>query len=211
MTHEVVPIKEKHISQIVSVHMRSFPNFFLTFLGRRFLKEFYHSFLVDPSGMGFVAEDTSSGDVLGVIVGPLVPGGYFKRLLKRRWWAFCLVSVTAVLRKPWIIKRLFRAMFYRGEAPETSPQRSLLSSIAVDPKAQRFGIGEALVTAWVEEAKSRGAAGCFLTTDAEGNDPVNCFYQRIGWVLESSYTTPEGRKMNRYVLDFVTSEESDQP
>jgi hypothetical protein len=41
-----------------------------------------------------------------------------------------------------------------------------------------------------------------LTTDAEGNDAVNTFYQRAGWRLESSFSTPEARRMNRYILDW---------
>ena len=55
---------------------------------------------------------------------------------------------------------------------------------------------------WLEEARSRGARGCYLTTDAEKNDPVNRFYLSQGWRVESAYTTPKGRKMNRYVYDF---------
>ena len=41
-----------------------------------------------------------------------------------------------------------------------------------------------------------------VATDAEGNDSVNAFYQRLGWKRETSYVTSQGRRMNRYVLDF---------
>ncbi len=201
MALRVVEINREHIERVVDVHMRAFPSFFLTFLGPRFLKEFYSSFLEDPTGIGFVAEDSETSDVLGVVVGPAVPQGYFKRLLKRRWWAFCLAAAGAVLRRPTTAKRLFRAVFYRGEAP-SGPERSLLSSIAVSPDAQRGGVGRALVKKWVEEVEHRGIKGCYLTTDAENNDPVNKFYQSLGWKVESSYTTPEGRRMNRYILDL---------
>ena len=44
--------------------------------------------------------------------------------------------------------------------------------------------------------------GCYLTTDADGNDMVNKFYQSLDWRIESTYATPEGRRMNRYVFDF---------
>ena len=43
--------------RVVDVHIRSFPGFFLTFLGPSFLEEFYGSFLVDDEGVGFVALD----------------------------------------------------------------------------------------------------------------------------------------------------------
>jgi GNAT superfamily N-acetyltransferase len=181
--------------------MESFPDFFLTFLGPRFLREFYNSFTYDEAGIGFVAIDEDNGKVVGVIVGPLEPQGYFKRLLKRRWWAFCLASATAVLKHPIIVKRLFRALFYRGEPPPGT-KRALLSSIAVLPQLQGRGVGQALIKRWMEEVKQRGGNGCFLTTDAINNDKINNFYQKLGWKVESTYTTPEGRVMNRYVFDF---------
>jgi colanic acid biosynthesis glycosyl transferase WcaI len=201
MAFDIVKIEDRHLGQIVDVHVKAFPSFFLTFLGPGFLKEFYRSFIQDPAGIGFVAMDSNTYTVLGAIVGPFVPDGYFKRLLKKRWYAFCLASIAAVLKKPAIVKRLFRAVFYRGEAP-SGPPRALLSSIAVSPQAQGQGVGQALVKRWVQEVERRGGTGCFLTTDAENNESVNRFYQRLGWKIESAHTTPEGRKMNRYILDL---------
>jgi len=202
MDFRIVPIEHKHVPGIVDVHLRAFPGFFLTFLGPKFLAVFYGSFLVDPTGVALVAEEPHAGRVLGFVAGPFAPTGYFKRLLKRRWWAFCLASVRAILRRPAVIKRLFRAVFYRGQAPP-GPPRSLLSAIAVAPEAQGRNIGRSLLDAWVAEVRRRGSPGCFLTTDAEDNERINRFYESCGWRVESAYTTPEGRLMNRYVLDFA--------
>src|SRR5438093_1472735 len=114
---KVVPLAIRHLPEVVDVHLRAFPNFFATFLGPRFLRELYGSFQADPGVIGLVAEDLS-GRVLGVVVGPLRTEGYFKRLLRRRWWAFCAASFTAVPKKPTIIPRLVRAICYRGEPPQ---------------------------------------------------------------------------------------------
>jgi ribosomal protein S18 acetylase RimI-like enzyme len=201
MNYDVIPIESKYLDQVVAVHMRAFPNFFLSFLGPKFLKEFYQSFIVDEAGVGFVAKESGTEKILGAIVGPVVPDGYFKRLLKRRWWAFCLASLKAVSKKPSISKRLFRAVFYRGQSP-TGPTRALLSSIAVSPDCQQCGVGRALVVRWTREVVDRGGSGCFLTTDVDHNEAVNAFYQKLGWSIESTYTTPEGRRMHRYIYDF---------
>jgi ribosomal protein S18 acetylase RimI-like enzyme len=193
------PLTLADVPAAVKVHLAAFPSFFLSFLGPRFLRLLYSEFATDPACVALVAE--ADGRVAGAVAGPLQPAGYFSRLVKRRWFAFALASSGAVLRKPLIIPRLFRALFYRGEAP-TGKSRALLSTIAVDPAVQGAGIGRKLVAAWLAEVQSRGASGAYLTTDAEGNDAVNRFYQQLGWQLEHTWLTPEGRRMNRYVQDF---------
>jgi ribosomal protein S18 acetylase RimI-like enzyme len=182
--------------------LESFPGFFLSFLGPHFLELFYRSFLEDSAGIGFVALNVDEF-VIGCVVGPLVPGGYFKRLMRRRWWAFCVASSSALLRRPWIAFRLLRALWYRGDAAEgDSEARALLSSIAVAPEARGQGVGQALVKAWLDEVRRRGGQGAFLTTDAEGNEAVNIFYQRLEWKVDCSYTKAQGRRMIRYIYDF---------
>jgi GNAT superfamily N-acetyltransferase len=142
--------------------------------------------------------------VLGIVVGPLDPPRFFRRLLRQRCWSFCASTLSALLKRPLILGRLLRAVLYRGAAPAGGLQ-SLLSSVAVAPEARGHGIGAALVRRWVDEAHRRGAAGCYLTTDADDNGEVNRFYLREGWVLESSFATPEGRRMNRYVFNFTAA------
>ena len=171
----VSPLVASDIDEVVALHLKAFPNFFLSFLGPRFLKEFYMSFVVDPQGIGFVARDPAER-IIGAVVGPADPFRYFQKLLIRRWWAFCLASVGAVVRKPSSASRLFQAFFYRGDAT-SGPTRSLLSSVAVAPGAQRRGVGKELVERWVEEIRRRGISGCYLTTDADENAVDNGFYQ----------------------------------
>ena len=199
MDFEIKQLQRGDLKKIVDIHIEAFPGFFLTFLGPGFLKQFYNSFLDDDHGIGVVAVENNK--ILGAVVGPLQPAGYFKRLLLRKWYAFCFASVGAVLKNPKVIKRLFRAVFYRGQSPQGG-ERALLSSIAVSPDVQGKGVGKALVMKWLDVVKAKGVKGAFLTTDAENNDSVNDFYRSLGWKLESTHKTPDGRKMNRYVYDF---------
>lgn len=173
----MLPLASRHVGEVVQIHLGAFPEFFLTFLGARFLSEFYQAFVSEPTAITVVAE-SDTGGVCGVVVGTLTPAGFFKRLLRGRWWAFALASAGALLRKPSIAPRLIRALGYRGEAPNGN-QRALLSSIAVDPSCQGTGVGRRLVECWLAEAQRRGARGCYLTTDSKGNETVNAFYHRI--------------------------------
>lgn len=190
------------VPAVVDVHLRAFPGFFLSFLGPRFLREFYRSFLRDPRGVAFVAEETGTNRILGVAAGPISPDGFFRSLLVRRWWAFLVASAGPLVRNPGIVPRLARAVSYRGEPP-AGPKRALLSTIAVAPELRRRGIGLSLIGAWSDAVRTRGAQGCYLTTDAVSNDPVNRFYERAGWTRAHTLETPEGRRMILYTHDFT--------
>jgi ribosomal protein S18 acetylase RimI-like enzyme len=193
-------MEARDVKAAVQLHLEAFPNFFLTFLGPQFLTAFYRAFLVGETELAFVAERGTSID--GTILGTTAPATFFRRLARERWWAFFIPSVSAVCRKPAIILRLIRGLWYRG-GEVRDPTRALLSSVAVRPGAQRSGVGRALLACWLGEARRRGCRGCYLTTDARDNERVNAFYRQAGWRLESTYSTPEDRLMNRYVFDFI--------
>ena len=44
-----------HLDEIVQIHLAAFEGFFLESMGKRFLKELYRGFLVEPSGLCLVA------------------------------------------------------------------------------------------------------------------------------------------------------------
>ncbi len=201
MDFQVTPLQTCHIEDVTRLHMDSFPGFFMTELGPRFLKEFYRSFLHDSQGIGFVALDTSTHKTIGVVVGALNPVGYYRHLFWKRWYAFFLSSTAALLKNPRIAKRLIRAVRYRGDGLRY-PAYALLNSIAVIPQHQSQGVGKALVLRWLHAVEAAGTRGAYLTTDADANDTVNRFYRNLGWQLDGTYTTPEGRNMNWHVYHF---------
>jgi len=190
------PMAPGDISRVVEIHLASFRGFFLSFLGPRFLREFYRGTLNDPASLVFVAVD-GPGRIAGFIAGHVEPSSFYKRLLMRRGWAFAMASIGPVLRRPSIIPRLFRAMRYRGGTP-AKPGGALLASLAVHPEMQAVGAGKLLVRRFAEECFRRGAAYIYLTTDRENNDAVNRFYQSLGWKIETEVVTPEGRALNFY-------------
>ncbi len=191
----------RHASRVAELHLAAFPGFFLSRLGRRFLFELYRVFSCDKSCIALVAEEPSTGDVLGFAVGTLKPSGFFRSLVRKRWWAFFVASLSAFFKDPRIALRLLRALLYRGDMPKDK-ERALLSSIAVIPEQRTFGLGEALLKGWIKGVREAGLKGGYLMTDALDNDAVNRFYIKNGWKMESISVTPEGRKMLCYVLDW---------
>jgi ribosomal protein S18 acetylase RimI-like enzyme len=195
------PMTRSDVASVVDIHMRSFPGFFLTFLGRSFLTELYEGIREDPEGLVLVADETDGP--VGFVAGTLHQGGFYRRLLERRKWKFARAAAGALLRKPGIAGRLLRALNRPADADRAAASACLMS-IAVAPAISRKGVGRELVEAFCRELGERGARNVSLTTDRDDNERVNEFYRRLGFRLARSYETPEGRPMNEYVRDIPT-------
>lgn len=190
-------LREEDVAACADLHVRSFPGFFLSELGPRFLREFYRGFLGDPSALTAVAL-AADGSLQGVVVGTTSPSGFFSRLWRRRFFGFMLASVLVVLRRPIAAPRLLKAVLYRGQVP-VEVEGALLSSICVEPSAKARGTGSALISRFRDMARATGM-GAYLVTDRDDNEAANAFYQRNGWRLLDHYKTPEGRRMNCYAM-----------
>jgi len=193
-------MKPSDVDAVVKVHTQAFHGFFLTFLGAAFLRELYSGLLLDASGIAYVYDD---GAVRGFVAGTDNSAGFYMRLLRQRWWRFGLASVGAILRRPSIIPRLLRAV--RVPAQDTlHERRGILMSIAVYPDFQGKHCGSCLVNAFLSAALQRNLAEVILTTDQDNNERANYFYQKLGFELARSFITPEGRRMNEYIIDLTT-------
>lgn len=196
---------EHRISQadavpLARIHQAAFPDFFLSRLGEPFLVQFYLGYVTDPTAVIVISRD-SSGRPQGVVVGTTDPVGFFGRLLRRRLLGFVGASVRATLKDPRVAPRLLSAVTYRGDNPP-GREGALLSSICVDPSLSGQGIGSTLIRSWTQRARAKGAELAFLTTDAVGNDAVNAWYRREGWVLSDRFISHGDRPMNRYEYDL---------
>jgi ribosomal protein S18 acetylase RimI-like enzyme len=183
-----------------ALHVRAFDRFFLASLGEPFLRQFYSGFTRDPDAVTAVLRG-DDGRLVGVVVGTLSPGSFFRRLLYRRGIQLAMASLPAVVRNPRAAVRLLHGMTYRGGVP-VGAGGALLSSVYVDPGAQGSGNGRKLIETWWRRAQDRGATSAYLTTDANDNERTNDLYRRAGWSMLGSYGTPEGRRMNCYGISI---------
>lgn len=189
----------EYVNQIVDIHIRTFTGFFLTFLGRGFLRQLYK---------GFITHNES--DIIGAFEGDKLIGfaaysknisGFYKYLIKRSLFPFAWYSFLAFFKKPGIMFRLLRAFTYSKESKREELYIEL-SSIGVLPEAKGKGVGSALISELKKEFKACEYQYIKLETDKLNNDSVNAFYLKNGFVLDHSYVTPEGREMNEYRYYF---------
>jgi ribosomal protein S18 acetylase RimI-like enzyme len=206
---DAVSANPSHLNAIVEIHLRAFEGFFLESLGSRFLKELYRGFISDPSGVCLVAIDGT--DVVGFVAGTTQPEEFFRRLLRRRWYAFVLAGATSMALHPIRVgKKFLSAPRYRGEKPSDVPNATLLSSIGVAPSGKGRGIGKILLSAFCERARASGAPSVFLTTDRDKNDAVNQFYLSNGFTLHSSFLKGRSRWMNLYTRTLSETQRTRQ-
>jgi ribosomal protein S18 acetylase RimI-like enzyme len=184
---------------IVDVHLQSFPAFFLSLLGRRFLTLLYEQMRRDNESVVLVA--ASPHGIEGFVAGVLQQDSFYRRLIERKKWSFAFAALAAATQRPAIIPRLIRALKRPAESQQSSAKACLMS-IAVRPEAAGQGIGQQLVKAFCAELAACGVAAVCLTTDRDQNERVNRFYRQLGFQLSSTFVTPEGREMNEYVISL---------
>ena len=196
---KIRPASLSDLNSIADIHIRSFQGFFLTLMGRRFLEQLYRCFISYSDGLCIVA--CENDEIVGFAAGALRPEVFFRRVKRRKWFAFTVAALPAIFLRPHrILRRLIAAIFSRGEVLTAYPNAALLSSIAVEPRYEGKGIGRKLVSAFCQKIQDAGLNAVYLTTDRDNNDRVNKFYLQLGFSIENTFVQSGKRVMNLYAL-----------
>lgn len=188
-------IDDRYITSLSKLHMKAFPNFFLTKLGLLFLKTLYKGYIEDENSGILVAE--IDGKLAGFIAYSNEYSRFYKGLLKKHLIRFGFCSLLAVIRHPSFCKRLLGA-FKKSNEVRKEEAYVELASICVNPKVGKRGVGSQLIQYLKDITDFSTYAFINLETDACNNDAVNHFYVRNGFDLVRRFVTAEGRKMNEY-------------
>jgi ribosomal protein S18 acetylase RimI-like enzyme len=183
------------ISQVVDIHDRAFKNFFLTTLGKAFLKQFYLS-LAERSDVIARGYWDKQMQLVGFFVANYNHQGFYKRLCKQNFFRFFLPTFKVFLSRPRLLVRLANSLSTssRSHGFEKYPY---LMSICVDPAVQNKGLGKEMILDLMEILRQEGYDGLYLTTDAHENNSTNSFYIRAGFVKNESFLQGK-RLMNLY-------------
>ena len=186
---------EKYLEQIVAIHMGTFEGFFLTFLGKGFLKTLYRGFLEHQDSDLIIALDGETP--VGFLAYSKNLSAFYKWLIRHKLVQFAWYSFLAVFRNPKALIRLVRAFTYPSMTKSNQPFVEL-SSIGVLKHNKSKVVGSLLIQALVDKFRNSEFEYIKLETDRINNEMANYFYQKNGFVLHRVYETPEGREMNEY-------------
>jgi ribosomal protein S18 acetylase RimI-like enzyme len=199
MLFDLRPARPEDVPGIVMVHMASFQQFFLTFLGPGFLARLYLEISREPGAVFLVATD-GGGRVVGFAAGVADLPAFYRRAARTKWFTFGMASVRAALSRPSILPRLWRALRAADQAKGASCSASLMS-IAVAPETKGAGIGKRLITAFLERMDQQGQTKVCLVTDRDNNAATLGFYDGLGFQKTREFQTREGRWVCEYMID----------
>jgi GNAT superfamily N-acetyltransferase len=187
------------LERVVSVHQAAFPGFFMTQLGPRFLREYYRCVAEVPTGI--LLTEIHDGACIGFVAGFMHPAAFYTELRRRRV-RLGLAALRGIASRPTRLVTLL-ANYGRTTTAVRAPQEAdtaELSSLGIMPTASGRGVGSRLVRSFIDAAAIAGANRVVLTTDAYGNDDVNRFYQRLGFVCIRTTEARPGRWLNEYAF-----------
>lgn len=176
--------------------MKTFSGFFLTFMGKGFLKQLYSAYC-EHKDSGLLVAFKEDGNPIGFLAYSENVSALYKFMIKKRLIFFAWYSLGAFFRKPKIFMRLIRAFLKPKESKRTEKYIEL-ASIGVLPDNKGRGVGSSLIEKLKEIAQSTSCKYIALETDAENNEVANQFYMTNGFILQTTFETREKRRMNEY-------------
>ncbi len=183
------------VDEIVNIHLATFKGFFLTFMGRGFLRQMYLAYTEHNESDILVAQDGNK--TLGFLGYSNNLSGLYKYMIKHRLIQFAWYSFLAFLRKPKVFMRLLRAFLKPGESTRDEKYVEL-ASIGVSPDIKSKGVGSMLIDALKKEVDFDVFEYITLETDALDNEAANKFYVKNNFEKVREFETHEGRKMFEY-------------
>ena len=185
-------MKSSDVDEVVEIHIVSFPDSFLTNLGRLALNKLYEEF--GSKGFAYVYRD--SGKVLGVMAGTCsTVEKFYQDLIKKYFFHFALILPVAIVKRPVLIKRIFIRMKRLFQKPDfesfiTEPEYDVVMNskcqnayalmLGVSPLSRGKGVGKKLWVHQLHDLPKRGVDAILASVDSN-NDITNGFYQRMGF------------------------------
>lgn len=198
--YTVSKIKKEEVTQIVDLHLESFPSFFLTSLGNKFLVIFYNACLNNQHCVSVKVVDEKQM-IVGFAIGTDVSNGFYKQIILSELLSFINISFGILFSRPKALFRLIKNLQKSSSVEDRGDYPELLS-IAVRGHSKGMGIGDLLLTNFESELVRRGFNRVTLTTDYYHNERAIKFYLKNGYKVLNNFNAYPKRKMLKLIKIF---------
>lgn len=200
-------------ARTAALHARELPGDFITRFGEGFLRSYHLAFAQSPHAVVAVADDRTTGRVVGALFGTLDTRSHYGFLVRRHGPELALRIAARSVCDPGLARDFLRSRakrYVRGVARSLfSGKRTgapddglvervgLLAHVMVDGDYRRWGIGAALVAAYEMRARAAGLDRLELVTFPDGRGAAP-FYGRIGWKYGGERVSRSGERFALY-------------
>jgi len=194
----ILTAEKEEIDKVVSIHENAFTGFFLTSLGRPFLKLYYKSVSKHKDGilLGYFDENNI---LCGFCAATMNSNGFNKSLVKKNLLDFFLISAHILVTKPSSLIRLINNFTKKSSGIVDNGEYAELLSIAISTSSQGGGIGKKLLLELEEKLKDGKYSNLSLTTDYYNNEKTISFYKKMGYSTLYEFISYPNRKMYRMI------------
>lgn len=198
MNHvELRDLNVSDVPEIVEVHEKTFSDFFLTSLGKRFLVTYYSATISNKRSVAIGLFD-SYGELHGFATGTYRSSGFHRSLLMQNIFQFFSSLLFVALTSPKVIIRLAKNINKKADEIDDNQYAELLS-IAVKPSLKGLGYGKLLLEEFERKVKIHKLSRIALTTDLINNDSVIGFYNSCGYEVYYAFVAYPKRKMLKMI------------
>lgn len=176
---EIRVMTKAHLVEVTQVHSAAFKGFFLTLMGKPFLRHYYNTVLEYQRSIALIAVDKNSR-VVGLAVGFKNPTDFYYHFRENRI-RMLPALLLGLFRRPWLGFMILRnvSRIRKSEQKATEPTVELASICSI---VQNQQVGTTLLNAFLSRAQHLGVHRVTLTTDERDNSIVRKFYERHGFI-----------------------------
>lgn len=196
---ELIKLDYNSSELMAKVHSESFPKFFLTTLGQRFLSIFYSSLLSEEQTISWGIKENDI--LIGFFVATENSDGLYKKIFIKNFFQFLIPLLTAFFKNINLLFRLIKSFNSTKAHRVPIDYKASLLSICILPTSSGKGLGKLLISKLENELIQRNILKYYLTTDADSNESTNIFYQKNQFCLYLNFWQGK-RKMNLYLKNI---------
>lgn len=194
---EVRDLNISDVSKIAEVHEKSFKDFFLTSLGKRFLETYYSASVNNNTSIGIGLFD-SDDNLYGFATGTSQSAGFHKTLLFQNAFLFFKSLLFVSLSRPKVLIRLAKNINKKSNIIDDKQYAELLS-IAILPHLKGSGYGKLLLEEFEKKVMIHNVSKIVLTTDFNDNNSVIKFYNKCGYNVYYDFFAYPNRHMYKLI------------
>lgn len=188
--------ESNEIKKVVEIHVRAFPQFFLTSLGEDLLHELYTSFLYTKNAGIIIGKEREK--IVGFLAFSESNKEIYLMILRKKFFRFTYLYFLLFCTKPRVaFHMLVKVLKKNSNTEQCSRKKIRISSIATNPDFKNKGVGKKLFSFFLEKVTSNYDI-IELETDKDNNENTNKFYEKLNFHKVLEMPTYRKRVMNVY-------------